>query len=90
MSHLLYQSSVDEHLGCFRILAIINRAVMNIVVRVSSNYSFLQVYAKEWDCGSYGNSLLRDRNLVFLTTIFIIPISSKCLIRLYISYICAW
>ena len=30
MCHIFIHSSVDEHLGCFHVLAIINRAAMNI------------------------------------------------------------
>ena len=49
----LIHSSVDEHLGCFYVLAIINSAVMNIGVYmniVSFNSGFLGVYAQQWDC----------------------------------------
>ena len=33
--HLLYHSSVDEYLGCFHVLALGNRAAMNIGLHVS-------------------------------------------------------
>ena len=43
--------SVDGRLGYFHVLAIVNSAAMNIGVHVIfSNYSFVWIYAQEWDC----------------------------------------
>ena len=36
-------SSVDGHLDCFHVLAIISSAARNIGVMIISNYSFLQI-----------------------------------------------
>ena len=45
MCHIFFiHSSVDGHLGCIHVLAIVNRAAMNIVVHDSLNYGFLRVY----------------------------------------------
>ena len=41
-------SSVDEPLGYFHVLAIVNSATMNIVC-VFSDCGFLQINAPEWD-----------------------------------------
>ena len=43
-------SSVDGHLACFQVLAIMYSAAMTIGIHVSFlNYSFLWIYAQEWD-----------------------------------------
>ena len=45
--HLLYP--FIRHLG-FHILAIVSSAAMNLGCMYLFDYSFVQVYAQEWDC----------------------------------------
>ena len=58
--HILSQLSVDRHLGCFYVLAIVNNAARNIGVHVSfwiSVFIFSGYIPKSGLAGSYGSSI---------------------------------
>ena len=56
--HILIHSSVNEHLGCFHVLAIVTSATMNIGMYISFSMKVLSGYMpRSRIAGSYGSSI---------------------------------
>ena len=62
MYHIFFiHSSVDGHLGCFHVLAIVNSAALDIGTHVSFQIKvliFSRYISRSEDSGSLGNSIL--------------------------------
>ena len=60
MYHIFFiHSSVDGHLGCFHVLAIVNSAPVNIGVRISFQIMVFSGYIpRSGIAGSYGSYVL--------------------------------
>ena len=69
MHHFFIHSSVDGHLGCFYVLAMVNGAVVDIGVHVFFHFIVFSGYVPSSGiAGSYGNSdfsFLRNLHLAF-------------------------
>ena len=74
--NFLIHFSVNEHLGCFHVLGIVNSAVMNIGVHVSLSVLVSSVcMPSSGILGSHGNSIPVFKGVSTLFSIMAIPVS---------------
>ena len=70
----LIQLSVDGHLGYFHVLAVVNRAAMNMQVDVSFSRKVLSRYMpKSGIAGSHGSSMYRFQSTSIPFSIVVVP-----------------
>ena len=70
-SFLIY-SSVDRHLGCFHVLALVNSAAVNIRVHVTCQLRFSQYMPRSGMAGSYGSFLFlvfKEMSILFFIVV---------------------
>ena len=77
--HIFLHSSVDSHLGCFRILAIVNHAAVNVEVQVYFQISVFFYSNIYWGVELLGHTVLLF--LVFCDTsiLFSIVVTPNCI-----------
>ena len=79
ITHLFIHSSVDGHLGCFHLLAILNNAIMNAGIHVSVQVPAFNSFGSG-TAKSYGKPMLSFRRIDKLFSIAVAPfyIATSC------------
>ena len=70
MYHTFIHSSINRHLGCFHVLAIVNSAAVNIRVHISfQTMAFSRYIPRNGISGLYGNCILKIQFLKNIHTV---------------------